>query len=79
MTFSTGLSHDEKPTRHAAPPPGASLTIAEFCASEKISRSLFYKLVRQGEGPRMMHVGSHKRISAAALHDWRREREAAAS
>jgi hypothetical protein len=52
------------------------LTIAEFCASEKISRSMFYKMLKMGAGPRVMQVGTHKRISPEARADWRRQCEA---
>jgi hypothetical protein len=55
----------------------SSLTIAEFCAAEKISRGLYYKLKKQGRGPREMELGpGAKRISFEAHQEWRRAREA---
>ena len=79
---STGLGQDEKKAAvqnsigtPRAPPSDASLTISDFCASERISRAMYYKLKRDGKGPREMAVGSHKRISPEARADWRRERE----
>ena len=74
---STGLSRSEKPRaggRRAAPS-DHSLTIAEFCRSEKISRSLYYKLRRLGLGPKEMLILSAVRISARARDRWRRQRE----
>jgi len=57
-----------------------SSTIEEFCRDEKISRAYFYKLQRQGRGPRMMNLGpGAKRISPEARRDWRRQMEADAS
>jgi hypothetical protein len=53
-----------------------SYTIDEFCQAERLSRSMFYKLARQGKAPRCFNVGAAVRISAEARHAWRREREA---
>ena len=53
-----------------------SLTLAEFCAAEKISRSMLYKLCEQGKGPRMFAVGTKRLISHEARQEWRRAREA---
>jgi hypothetical protein len=53
-----------------------SLTIQEFCAAEKISRSMVYKLWSEGKGPRFFNIGTVKRISHEARQQWRREREA---
>ena len=56
-----------------------SYTISEFCAAERISRSLLYRAWREGWGPRFHLVGTHKRISPEARREWRQEREAAAA
>ena len=56
-----------------------SLTIAEFCAAEKISRSMLAKLWSQGKGPRWFHVGTKRLISHEARQEWRRAREAEAA
>jgi hypothetical protein len=56
-----------------------SMTIKEFCRSERISRSLFYIMQKEGWGPRLMYVGTSVRISGQARRDWQREREAAAA
>src|SRR5262249_37069462 len=55
----------------------ASLTINEFCAVEKISRSQLYEDWQSGTGPDFFLVGSHRRISHEARERWRCQREAA--
>ncbi|HKA78130.1 MAG TPA: transcriptional regulator [Pseudolabrys sp.] len=56
-----------------------SLTIAEFCAAEKISRTTFQKICSQGKGPRTFNVGTKRLISHEARKEWRRAREAEAA
>jgi hypothetical protein len=58
---------------------GESFTINEFCAAEKISRSMFYKLDGQGKAPKTYPVGCERRISRAAWESWRAAREAEAT
>jgi hypothetical protein len=58
------------------PPPEGAYTIDEFCAAFKLSRSMFYKLAREGRGPVMMDAGKPL-VSYSAAAQWRREREAA--
>ena len=53
-----------------------SYTVDEFAASERMSRSMVYKLWKQGKGPRFYMVGTVRRISHQARIDWQREREA---
>lgn len=51
-------------------------TVTEFCAEHGgISRVLFYKLQKEGRGPRLMKVGRRTLISAEAAADWRRQME----
>jgi predicted DNA-binding transcriptional regulator AlpA len=54
-----------------------ALSIDEFCAQHGISRAMFYKLLKEGKGPRTMAVGSRRLISVEAGADWRRACEAA--
>lgn len=54
-----------------------SLTIDEFCKSEKISRAHYFNLRDRGEAPREMRIGRCVRISPEARAAWRRERETA--
>jgi predicted DNA-binding transcriptional regulator AlpA len=53
--------------------------VLEFCVRHGISRAMFYKLEKLGQGPRIMKVGSLTRITKEAAADWRREREAASA
>jgi hypothetical protein len=55
-----------------------SFTIDEFCAAERISRSMLYKFWCEGRGPRFYLNGSHRRITQRARLDWQSQREAAA-
>jgi hypothetical protein len=61
------------------PPAAAAFTIEEFCAAHRLSPSMYFKLKAAGEGPREMHVGARRMISAEAASRWRAEREAAAA
>jgi hypothetical protein len=53
-----------------------SFTISEWCATRKISKSMFYKLRLQGLGPRCHNAGNKLLISPEADVAWLREREA---
>jgi hypothetical protein len=53
----------------------AAYSISEFCKSHRISESFYFKLKKQGRGPREMRVGDRVLISLEAAADWRRERE----
>ena len=53
-----------------------SMTIDEFCLTEKISRSTFYNLERVGKAPKTIHIGRHRRI-LPEQHKAGRERMAA--
>ena len=57
----------------------AALSVTEFCMSHGISRALFYLLLRDGSGPRVMRVRGRVLISTEAASEWRQrmEREAA--
>jgi hypothetical protein len=60
-----------------APVAISALSIEQFCNSHGISLDLYYKLQRQGLGPRTMKVGSRTLISIEAAAEWRRAREIA--
>jgi len=66
-----------KPWR-TAPPAAAAFTIDEFCAAHRLSPDMYFKLRKNGRGPREMKVGTRRMISAEAAARWRRqcEREA---
>ena len=59
----------------ALPADRAAYTIDEFCIAHRISRRTFYDLIERGEGPKLMHIGSKRLISAKAAAKWRRQRE----
>ena len=56
----------------------ASLTIAEWCALRKVSRSMFYNLDNEGLAPKTHNVGVKRLISPHADAEWLQQREAAA-
>jgi predicted DNA-binding transcriptional regulator AlpA len=56
-----------------------SFSIDQWCAAHGFSRSFFYKMQKQGNGPRVFKVGASTRISAAAAAEWLAEREAAST
>jgi predicted DNA-binding transcriptional regulator AlpA len=47
------------------------LAIPAFVAEHGISRSLFYRLVKEGRGPRLTKIASRTLISAEAAAEWR--------
>jgi hypothetical protein len=55
-----------------------AFSVSEFCRLHSIGRSLFYVLVKAGQGPRTMRVGRRTLISIEAAEAWRRGREAQA-
>jgi len=56
-----------------------SYTVEEFCAAERISRSMLYKAWAQGWGPEFYWVGVTRRIRHQARLAWQRAREAEAA
>lgn len=57
------------------PPPRLALSIPEFCSAHGISEGLFFKLKKQGKGPRVMKVGTRTLISFESAAEWRLARE----
>ena len=47
-----------------------SFTIVEFCADQKISRAMFYKLRQQELAPALIYIGNSPRITQQAIIDW---------
>jgi predicted DNA-binding transcriptional regulator AlpA len=60
------------------PTPRLALSIPEFCKAYGISEGLFFKLKKQGEGPREMKVGARTLISLESAAEWGRARESKA-
>ena len=54
----------------------SALTVNEFLARNRISRSTWFKLRRAGRAPRVMELGAAMRISLAAEAEWQRRMEA---
>src|SRR4051812_24972016 len=52
-----------------------AFTVNEFCRAHRISRSLFYELLRTGRGPVVMHVGKRTLVSVEASAAWRSQME----
>lgn len=55
----------------------AAYTVPEFCTAHRISRALFYIILRDGRGPRVLKLGRKTLVTADAAADWRRRMEAA--
>lgn len=51
-------------------------TFPGFCSDHHISRSFLYKLIKEGQGPRLMKIGRRTLISTEAAADWRAKIEA---
>ena len=50
-------------------------SINDFCKKFSISRSMFYKLARDGKGPRQMKIGRRTLISSEAIIEWQKTLE----
>jgi predicted DNA-binding transcriptional regulator AlpA len=60
----------------AVPPtPRLALNIREFCEAHGISEGLYYKLKKQGKGPREMKIGARTLITLESAAEFRRDRE----
>lgn len=57
------------------PTPRLALRIPEFCDAHGISEAFYYKLKKQGQGPREMKVGARTLITLESAAEWRRARE----
>jgi hypothetical protein len=54
-----------------------AFSIPEFCLRNSISSALFFKLIREGRGPRVMRVGRRTLITKESAAVWRSTLEAA--
>ena len=75
------MSYERSPTRDRknAAVNDPSYTVDEFCAAERMSRSMLYKACTEGCGPDFYRVGVTRRITHRARHEWQRQREAEAA
>jgi len=60
-------------------PPQAAFSVPEFCSAHRISRALFYIMLREGRGPRVLKARRRTLITAEAAADWRRRMESASA
>jgi hypothetical protein len=72
-------SLEPRKKRASLPISDPTYTVAEFCAAERISRSMLYKLWAAGLGPEFYWVGVTRRITHAARLAWQRQRMADAA
>jgi predicted DNA-binding transcriptional regulator AlpA len=56
-----------------------ALSISDFCRRHGLCRATFYNLMKRGEAPATMKVGSRTLVSAEAAAAWRRRMEAGAT
>jgi hypothetical protein len=64
----TSLQHNLAPT--------AAYTIDEWCHWRRLSKALYFKLQRQGKGPRVTRINRKVTISREADAAWAAAREA---
>ena len=56
--------------------PSPSLqSVPEFCTDNGVSRSLFYRLVKEGRGPRLTKIARRTLVSSEAAAEWRARME----
>lgn len=55
-----------------------ALTVSEFCEQAGIGKTLFYRAMKIGEGPKTMRVGGRVLIAYDSALAWLRSREDAA-
>jgi predicted DNA-binding transcriptional regulator AlpA len=51
------------------------MSVPAFAAEHGISRSLFYKLLKKGRGPRITKIEGRTLVSAEAAAEWRARME----
>ena len=50
-------------------------SVAAFCADHGVSRSLFYRLLKEGRGPHLTKIARRTLISGEAAAEWRARME----
>jgi hypothetical protein len=59
----------------AMPAARAAYSVRDFCVAHGITKVLFYKLIKDGVGPRIMKIGRRTLISVESATEWRRHLE----
>ena len=77
VSFEHSPTRDRKTANATVNDP--SYTVDEFCAAERMSRSMLYKAWAEGWGPEFYWVGVTRRITHRARLEWQRQREAEAA
>jgi hypothetical protein len=54
--------------------PTLALSVDQFCAAFNLGRDSFYTLLKNGQGPQCMKVGSRRLITMESAQNWARER-----
>jgi predicted DNA-binding transcriptional regulator AlpA len=54
-------------------------TVDSFCTYHQISRAVFYRIVKDGYGPKTFKIGRRTYISKEAAEAWRRSMESDAA
>jgi predicted DNA-binding transcriptional regulator AlpA len=67
------MSATPYPLMKRDPLPKLALTISEFCETHGISEAFYYRLQREGHGPRTMRVGGRRLISLEEAARWRQQ------
>jgi predicted DNA-binding transcriptional regulator AlpA len=52
------------------------MTIEEWCTFRRLSRGMFYKMMKAGTAPKTYRAGVKRFISAEADREWQRQLEA---
>jgi len=66
----------KKPIQDSKQPKKDVYTVEEFCRLVRIGRTLYYKLIKQKLGPRIMKLGERSvRISHEAAVNWMKKME----
>ena len=58
---------------------GGARTVNQFCEANSISHTLFYELLKKGQGPRVIKAGRRTLVGCEAEIDWRAQMEAEAA
>ena len=77
MSVEHSRARDRKTENAAVNEP--SYTVNEFCAAERMSRSMLYRAWTEGWGPNFYWVGATRRITHRVRLEWQRRREAEAA
>lgn len=51
----------------------SALSVKRFCEMFGISRSFFYKMLKEGKGPQIMKIGKRTLVSSEAAEEWQKK------